>query len=274
MTEGVTMKIRDIMRPEPFTISETDTLGCAQHAMRRSNIRHLPVLENGKLVGMLSERDVLGARARAGDDEDDWWAITVHDAMTTPAQTAGPDDSITEVAGRMAAAKLGAIPVVERGKLLGLCTVTDVLDAEVRLAMGPAAITVATAADVMTPLPLHVGPELPLVDAVRLMLERHVRHLPVVDHAGAIVGMLSDTEVRTVVGDPLAYLRPLGQSDLKLRVEDAMSRSVVAVPADRALLVLARQFADARITAVPIIDATGALVGIVSYVDVLRGLAR
>jgi acetoin utilization protein AcuB len=267
------MKISDIMRPEPMTVCGTDTLGTAQHAMRRIGVRHLPVLEDGKLVGMLSERDVLAARARAGDDEEDWWAITVHDAMHAPAQTAGPDDSLTEVAGRMAIAKIGAMPVVERGKLLGLCTVTDVLDAEVRAAMGSDA-TVATAGDVMSPLPYKVSPDMSLVEAVRLMVERHVRHLPVVDRTGMVVGMLSEIEVRTAVGDPLDYLRPRGRSDLQLRVEDAMSRSVVAVPMDRPLVTLARQFADARITAVPIIDAFGSLVGIVSYVDVLRGLAR
>ena len=266
------MKIRDIMRPEPFTIGDTDTLGSAQHAMRRSNIRHLPVLASGKLVGMLSERDVLAARARAGDDEDNWWAITVHDAMHAPAQTAAPDDSLTEVAGRMAAAKIGAMPVVERGKILGLCTVSDVLEAEVRSAMAP--ITVATAADVMTPLPLQVRPEMMLVDAVGIMVERHVRHLPVVDHMNTIVGMLSELEVRTAVGDPVEYLRPGGRSERWLRVEQVMSRSVIAVPFDRPLVALAKQFADSRISAVPVIDKFGALIGIVSYVDLLRGLAR
>lgn len=265
------MKIRDIMRPEPFTIGETDTLGTAQHAMRRSNVRHLPVLSSGKLVGMLSDRDVLAARARAGDEENDWWAITVHDAMHAPAQTAAPDDSLTEVAGRMAVAKIGAMPVVEQGKLLGLCTVSDVLEAEVRSAMGP--IKVATAADVMTPLPIQVRPEMMLVDAVGIMVERHVRHLPVVDHMSSIVGMLSELEVRTAVGDPLEYLRPGGRSERWLRVEQVMSRAVIAVPFDRPLVSLAKQFADNRISAVPVIDKFGALIGIVSYVDLLRGLA-
>lgn len=48
--------------------------------------------------------------------------------MTAPAQTAGPDDSITEAAGRLAAARIGTLPIVELGRLLGLVTVTDILD--------------------------------------------------------------------------------------------------------------------------------------------------
>ena len=58
------MKIRDVMRPGPFTIAEAEVLGVAYAAMKRSHIRHLPVVSDGKLVGMLSERDVLAVRAR------------------------------------------------------------------------------------------------------------------------------------------------------------------------------------------------------------------
>jgi CBS domain-containing protein len=55
--------------------------------------------------------------------------------MIASVQTAGPDDSLTEVAGRLAGSHIGALPIVERGALLGLVTVTDVLEAEVREAM-------------------------------------------------------------------------------------------------------------------------------------------
>ena len=155
------MKIRDIMRPGPITIHTSDTLGSAQRVMARSRIRHLPVLAGDRLVGMLSARDILAARAR-NDGEVDWWKIPIDNAMATPVHFAGPDDSLTEIAGRMALEKIGAMPVVERGKLLGLITVTDVLDAEVRNAMRPPPLTVATAADVMTPFPLIAAPQTPI----------------------------------------------------------------------------------------------------------------
>src|SRR5512140_744260 len=103
------MKIRDIMRPGAFTIGETDCLGAAYATMTRSHIRHLPVTDHGKLVGMLSERDVLEARGRC--DNAEWWSLPVTSAMTTPARYASPEDSITEVAARMADARIGAMPV-------------------------------------------------------------------------------------------------------------------------------------------------------------------
>jgi acetoin utilization protein AcuB len=265
------MKIRDIMRPGPITILETDSLGAAQRVMARSRIRHLPVIGANQLVGMLSARDILQARARS-DGDVDWWAIRVHDAMATPVQTAGPDASVTEIAARMALEKIGAMPVVERGKLLGLATVTDVLDAEVREAMGPAPVTLAIAADAMTPFPLTTTPQTPIADAVALMIDHHVRHLPIVDATSEVVGMLSERDVRSAIGDPVQYVE-LRRSTVRLHVRDVMSTPVITVPFDRPLIAVARLFADTRIGAVPVLDKFGALVGIISYVDALRVLS-
>lgn len=264
------MRIREIMRPGPITILDSDSLGTAQRMMQRSRIRHLPVIHGGKLVGLLSARDVLSARARNG--KEDWWSILVHDVMSTPAQTAGPDDSLTEVAGRMAVAKISAMPVVERGSLLGLVTVTDVLDAEVRSAMSPAPISVATAADAMTPFPLTTTPQTPVADAVALMVDHHVRHLPVVDATAAVVGMLSERDVRTSVGDPMQYAE-LRRASVRLLVRDVMSTPVISVGFDEPLVAIAKAFADTRIGALPVLDKFGALIGIISYVDALRMLS-
>jgi len=266
------MKIRDIMRPGPITVVETDSLGSAQRMMSKSRVRHLPVISEGKLVGMLSERDVLLARAR-NDGEDDWWAIRVHDVMSTPVQIAAPQDSLTEVAGRMAASKLGAMPIVEQGKLVGIATVTDVLDAEVREAMAPAPAALATASDAMTPFPLTVRPEAPLAEAVALMIAHQVRHLPVMDERSAIIGVLSERDVRTAIGDPVEYLDLFHRAAAKYRVRDVMTKGAHAVPFDQPLRETAKSFADTRVGALPVVDRFGALIGIISYVDALRLLA-
>jgi len=262
------MKIRDIMR-SPFTILDTDSLGTAERAMARWQIRHLPVVSGGHILGMLSQRDILAARAHA-DPDDDWWTIRVHDAMSQPVQTCGPDDSLTEVAGRLAASKIGALPVVELGKVIGIVTVTDVLEGEVRAAMGPSAAARTIAADVMTPLPQTVTPESSLVEAVERMVGHRIRHLPVVDDSSTVVGMLSERDVRTRVGDPVAFAGGKHDGFGQLRVKDVMSKPAIAVPFDRPLAEVARSFADHRIGAVPVIDKFGALVGIVSYIDALR----
>ncbi|HEU5060690.1 MAG TPA: CBS domain-containing protein, partial [Kofleriaceae bacterium] len=108
------MHVRDIMRRSPLTVREDDGLGTAQALMAWNGIRHLPVVEQGRLSGILSERDLLAFRAI----EPGWKAAHVRDAMTPRPQFAHPEDSLTEVAGRMAAARIGALPVVERGSLV------------------------------------------------------------------------------------------------------------------------------------------------------------
>ena len=128
------MLLKQIMKRDPITASDTDSLGDAYRKMIAARSRHLPVIRDGKLVGILTERDILEFRAKRDIDED-WWRATASAAMHAPAQTAGPDDSLTEAAGRMAASKLGALPIVDLGKLVGIVTVTDVLAAEVEAAM-------------------------------------------------------------------------------------------------------------------------------------------
>jgi acetoin utilization protein AcuB len=193
--------------------------------------------------------------------------------MKAPVQTASPDDPVVEVAGRMAAAKIGAMPIVELGKLIGLVTATDVLDAEVRAAMAPTHANMATAADAMTPWPHTIAPDAPLFAAIERMAGRHVRHLPVVDAAGGLVGVISDRDVRTAIGDPAQYLAQRSTSSAQHRVRDVMTRPASTVPFDRPLVEVARVLATDGMGAVPVVDKFGALIGIVSYVDALRVLA-
>lgn len=265
------MKIRDVMRPGPYTIGEHETLGAAQRVMIRSQVRHLPVVREARLVGILSQSDVRAAR---GGADEDWWAYSVGTAMRSPVQTAGPDDLVSDVAGRLAAAKIGALPVVEGGRLLGLVTATDLLDAEVRAATRPTPSSAALAVDAMTPFPFTIAPDARLVDAVALMVDRHVRHLPVVDAASSIVGMLSERDVRAAIGDPIVFRAQRSHAPGEQPVRAVMTRPAAPVAFDRPVLEIARLFADSQLDAVPVVDKFGALLGIISYVDILRAMAH
>jgi acetoin utilization protein AcuB len=127
-------------------------------------------------------------------------------------------------------------------------------------------------ADAMTAYPCSVSPEDRLGEAVAIMLQHHVRHLPVVDSASTLVGILSDSDVRTAVGEPSRYLELRGQSAAQLRVRDVMSTTVMSLAFDCPLSYAARMFADMKIGALAVTDKFGALIGILSYVDVLRVL--
>jgi acetoin utilization protein AcuB len=263
------MKIRDVMRRGAFTIAQSETVGEAHRVMTRNLLRHLPVVHDGRLVGMVSERDILRVRAHA--DNGEWWRVPVEIVMVAPVHTAGPDDSLTEIACRLAAEKIGALPVVERGKVLGIVTVTDVLEAEVRLAMAPELRPDLVAADAMTSYPVTVHPSVLASDAVRIMVRARIRHLPVIDEGENVVGIVSDEDARTIAGDPTVFAR--GRSAAQPRVADIMATTPTTVRFDARIRDLARRFADERLEVVLVTDAFGALVGILSYVDLLRALA-
>lgn len=265
--------MRDMMRRDPVTVCDSDALGAAQQLMARYDIRHLPVVSDGRVTGLLSERDILEYRAKSDADEE-WWKMPVRAAMTAPPQTANPDDSLTEVAARIAADKLGAMPIVDHGALVGLVTATDVLAAEVQRSMGPDPRSYACAEDIMTPQVAAIGPDATLLSAATLLVERRIRHLPVIDARGVVIGILSDRDLRDYLGDPAVFVRTrAADPGGAMRVRDAMISQPVTVREDVPLDELALLFADKKIGAVPVVAAGGSLVGIVSYVDVLRALA-
>jgi CBS-domain-containing membrane protein len=124
----------------------------------------------------------------------------------------------------------------------------------------------------MTRVPATVASHDSLLDAAARMAERNVRHLPVVDGDRHVVGMLSDRDVRTVLGDSARPLHPLdGVVRIRsLRVADAMTRDAFVVRDDAPFADVVRVFTDQRVGAVPVVDGAERLVGIISYVDVFR----
>jgi acetoin utilization protein AcuB len=124
------------------------------------------------------------------------------------------------------------------------------------------------ATDVMTESPATIAPGETIATATRMLEELEIRHLPVVDGSGELVGMLSDRDLRGAMGSDR------GGPPASARIVDVMNGNVVQANADDDLAEIANLMIDNRIGAVPIVDERGMLVGIVSYVDVLRSVCR
>lgn len=109
----------------PHTIGKTIAIAKELDMMRTHNIRHLPVQEEGKLVGLLTDRDVKLASSFAGAATGD---LTVEDAMTPNPHCVTPQAPLDEVAELMAKHKYGCVIVQqENGKVVGIFTATDAL---------------------------------------------------------------------------------------------------------------------------------------------------
>jgi acetoin utilization protein AcuB len=110
------------MTRQPWTIAHDASLSQATTVMRDRQVRHLPVLEDGKLVGVISERDIFRLeRLRFLHKH-----FTVEDAMTRDVYTATLDEPVDTVVETMAASKLGSVVVIDRGfGIQGVFTTVD-----------------------------------------------------------------------------------------------------------------------------------------------------
>ncbi len=116
--------VQKFMTISPFVIPSSCTLAQAQRVMREKNIRHLPVVDDGRLVGVVSQRDIYMLETLRGIDP---LTETVAEAMTADPYTAPPEAPLEEVALVMAERKYGSAVVVDGGVVVGLFTTVDAL---------------------------------------------------------------------------------------------------------------------------------------------------
>ncbi|QIN79353.1 CBS domain-containing protein [Rubrobacter marinus] len=127
--------VRDSMVREVVTVSPETTAAEALKLCWERGIRHLPVLEGGKMVGLISDRDLRLATPALGDPNRAaaLEKIRVGDEMSRGITTADPEDPIEQAAMAMHEKKIGCLPVVEGDDLVGILTASDVMAALVRL---------------------------------------------------------------------------------------------------------------------------------------------
>ena len=121
------MTASDVMTPDPETLTPEATLSDVWELMRERRIRHVPVIEDGVLVGMLSDRDVLFAAADGRVDR----RGSVVRVMTSDVLAVEPDTELSEVIAIMLEGQVGAVPVVRAGtrEVVGIVSYVDVLRA-------------------------------------------------------------------------------------------------------------------------------------------------
>jgi CBS domain-containing protein len=263
--------IKDIMISRNLLAArETDRLASAGQKMVWGRLRHLPVLRGEDVVGVISERDIL---ARQGRPEGRGWEDEVVGAvMSRPPLVAVPEEQVAQAAARMAANKIGCLPVVEHGRLVGIVTTTDLMGAAVSDLFRSTPRLSGPVGEAMRAEVFSVREDESVMEAVDIMVARRIRHVPVVDRQGRVVGMVSDRDVRTALGDPAEAADSWPPAATGLLVRGLMSRDPVVVQADAPLSVAATFLLNRRVGALPVVDREGRLRGILSYLDLIRAL--
>jgi acetoin utilization protein AcuB len=128
------LRVGELMSRGPITVRPDATIGAAWRLMKTRRVRHLPVLgAGGRLIGIVTDRDLRQVildpdiQAQLGNAPRALNVLTVKDVMTWGAITVRPDSDLREAARVMHTHKVGALPVVNRGRVVGILTETDLV---------------------------------------------------------------------------------------------------------------------------------------------------
>lgn len=138
------MKVKEVMTKHPITIDAEAPVGTALDLMRSKAVRHLPVMDGaGTLIGIITDRDLRHAALAPALDE--YLSVRAHrrvrevsatleslrvkDVMTWAVVTTGPEAPLSYAALVMFESRVGSLPVLEHGRLVGMLTERDVLKA-------------------------------------------------------------------------------------------------------------------------------------------------
>ena len=133
------MLVKDKMSTELLTVAPETTLPDAQALMEEKKVRRLPVVENGRLVGIVTLLDLVRASPSPATSLSMWELnyllakLQLKDIMTKKVITVSPGDPIDDVAALMQEKKIGGLPVIEDDKLVGMITETDIFAAFVEM---------------------------------------------------------------------------------------------------------------------------------------------
>ena len=269
------MLVQDIMTPQPICIRPDAELDEAIRQMDRWGIRHLPVVDEDRLLGIVHDLDLLAAtgwlpgrmRAMRRPLETDKLK-TAGDVMTSISWTLNPADSVARVAENYGARHPGCLPVVAADRLVGVVTEVDILRAFTsRCSNTPLCEEVdPPLRKLMSRDPVWIGRKHTLGEARETLARNEIRHLPVLEN-GVLVGLVSDRDVRRSLG---CGRRP------NFALDEVMTpHPLVATPNERASTA-AGLIVQQRIGALPIVEdpcALPTLVGMVSNDDLLRHCA-
>ena len=266
------MQVAELMTPDPLCVQPSTHLDEVLERMDAEHIRHLPVVEGGRLVGILSDRLLLGA---TGGLPSRLYAARGGACAEPPLSRAGqlarssvlcahPEESIASVCRAMRRESVGCVPVLREGALVGILTESDLLRGFERLRVrGRLAEWDDPAVESCMSTPvvsIEIGAS--LREAADRMLQSCVRHLLVLE-GERLVGLLSERDVRRAYG--------AGRPD-EYRVEDSLQTELwSAEPAER-LSTAAKRMARHAISCLPVLE-DWVVRGMLTSSDVLEQLA-
>jgi acetoin utilization protein AcuB len=122
--------------------------------------------------------------------------------------------------------------------------------------------------DIMTPNPFTIGPEKSVLEALLMMYQHDIRRLPVIKN-GRLVGIISDRDIKQLMGRPSLINREMEGTEPDLAVSEVMTHDVITVEQDANLREAIELMVENKFSGLPVVDRNQKLVGVLSAIDVL-----
>ncbi len=264
------MRVAKVMTRRVWSLRDRDSVQLASAVLRFWSFRHLPILDSqDRVAGMLTPSDLLGVASRSGNHR----GVAISEVMQRPVVTIREDETLDAAAELMKRERIHALPVVGPGdRLVGIVTDVDVLAAQTGARPEPRPFERVPVDEVMTRSPVTVNDDATLGDAAEALQQGGIRHLPVVDGEGRLVGMLSERDLRARLGVDVDGFPDATLEALTELVSEAMTPDPISIRTGTPLGDVLETFAVERVGALPVVDDADKLVGILSYVDLLTWL--
>lgn len=267
------VKVSDLMTRKVVTLHREQSLTLADELMRLDRVRHLPVVdESGKLVGLVTHRDLLAAHlgsfTRLNPETalaaiDLRFAIPVERIMTTDVWSVRAETPAVDTAQLLHDNRFGCAPVVDDQRhIIGIVTEADFLRLVLDMLAQEQDLHVR---DFMTTDLITLRPDQGLSVAEEMMTLRQIRHLPVVDESGTLVGLITH---RDLLAAQYSAFSHASEFSAEARASDVMREDVWTVSPDTPAIEAAFNLRDHVFGCLPVIEH-GKLAGIITEADFL-----
>lgn len=250
------LEIKDVMSREVVIISPEETVFSAAKRMSEKNVSCLTVIEDGTVVGILTEKDLLNGVAEDGRD---FGNIRVAERMSCPVHTVSPDLSTLEASRIMESQKIKRLPVLAEKQLVGIVTQTDLTRALTSVC------GLRDVAEIMSADVASVGAEGTVAEAAQIMSSRSISCIIVTDRNG-VAGILTEKDL-------LKRVIALHKDPTRTRVKDVMSFPVTSIPPSYSVFSAGRTMDAKHVHRLAVMEGKK-LHGIVAQTDVFRAAAR
>jgi len=263
--EGFNLKVKEVMTKDIIAVDKDVNLKYVLKIMKKNDITKIPVLEDKKLVGMVTDNIIaykLGSIRKKGVPPSRLHASSVTDKNVDCIKE---DTELKEILKKVGKPGPTMLCVTDNKKLLGVITKADLL---------PLVNSKKKVKTIMRKKIFTVSPDDRVIHARRIMIDEDIARIPVVEE-GEVVGIISDTEIAFALAK-LKRLYPIGKQKHrldKLLVKDAMKIPVITIDSNKKIKEAAHIMIENEVGALPIVQ-DDKLIGIISRTDLLHTISR